>query len=536
MAEIVPLTSRAATGYMAPPGGLTGTLFDTTPSSVANLSSSNIAFISCDPSDYPGNIDAVGLLQRAISVNATAGLLYSQISDYCNYTNAPGSLQEFFLYSMTSANGSAKLLSDLRKTSMSQMYFATISHNTNTSGTNGSDTSNNNNTNPLGPSPSTAVAMIILYSITGIITALFLIIIVTGAVRAHRHPDQYGPRDVLGRPRQSRARGLARAMLDTLPIVKFGERDAPKPTDVELGSNSETRDAITHDPNNVAAETGQNSNQESSELPETQPTDAHRESLSGISPAQPLAAGVSETDPDEALGCSICTDDFEKGQDIRVLPCNHKFHPACVDPWLLNVSGTCPLCRIDLRPTTSRTPSSADPNNDDPNSPTRSSSLAPPLDPEAAATATSSRRRSAFRDMLSLHSRPNATAEERLAALRRLREQREHGGNGGVGAGMSVAGGSDDVADAGRRKRMSARLQEVLGIRTGRPGVGPGADTGAGASAGASEEGHAVGSESGSGSRSGSGGGSASGSGSRDEERDEERDEGRRDTSRSPTR
>lgn len=46
---------------------------------------------------------------------------------------------------------------------------------------------------------------------------------------------------------------------------------------------------------------------------------------------------------DGHLGCSICTDDFCTGEDVRVLPCNHKFHPACVDPWLLNVSGTCPL-------------------------------------------------------------------------------------------------------------------------------------------------------------------------------------------------
>jgi hypothetical protein len=25
------------------------------------------------------------------------------------------------------------------------------------------------------------------------------------------------------------------------------------------------------------------------------------------------------------------------------LPCKHQFHPACIDPWLINVSGTCPL-------------------------------------------------------------------------------------------------------------------------------------------------------------------------------------------------
>ncbi len=46
---------------------------------------------------------------------------------------------------------------------------------------------------------------------------------------------------------------------------------------------------------------------------------------------------------DENLGCSICTDDFLVGEDVRVLPCSHKFHPACIDPWLINVSGTCPL-------------------------------------------------------------------------------------------------------------------------------------------------------------------------------------------------
>lgn len=45
--------------------------------------------------------------------------------------------------------------------------------------------------------------------------------------------------------------------------------------------------------------------------------------------------------------CPICIVDFEEGDDIRVLPCegNHCFHQTCVDPWLLELSSSCPICR-----------------------------------------------------------------------------------------------------------------------------------------------------------------------------------------------
>jgi hypothetical protein len=180
-----------------------------------------------------------------------------------------------------------------------------------------------------------------LYSITGIITALFLVIIITGAIRAHRHPDRYGPRDVLGRPRQSRARGLGRAILDTIPIVKFGEREQeqPKPTDVELGSTSEARNVENANATgNASAGTHDAAQAGTTETVET---------AGGIAPALPVAAAGASTEDgaaaEEKPSCSICADDFMKGQDIRLLPCGHQYHPECVDPWLLNVSSTCPL-------------------------------------------------------------------------------------------------------------------------------------------------------------------------------------------------
>lgn len=106
--------------------------------------------------------------------------------------------------------------------------------------------------------PNTGLAMIILYSITGVgefrmfflririsgadfdtsvysqpVTFLFFAVILCGAVRAIRYPERYGPRAGFGYGNrasgsgpnggaQNRAQGLARAVLDTFPIVRFG--------------------------------------------------------------------------------------------------------------------------------------------------------------------------------------------------------------------------------------------------------------------------------------------------------------------------
>lgn len=197
----------------------------------------------------------------------------------------------------------------------------------------------------------TTVAMSILYSITGLITLLFIIIIATGAIRARRYPERYGPRTAMGgRPRQSRAKGLARAVLETIPIVKFGDSGPPK-----LDPNAElenTQRTNTADEPHGMPKNGSSHNL--STIAESLTGPPNRVAAEGALATTVLGgeadvggAGSSEVHVsaprEERLGCSICTEDFTLGEDVRVLPCSHKFHPQCIDPWLINVSGTCPL-------------------------------------------------------------------------------------------------------------------------------------------------------------------------------------------------
>jgi len=261
-------------------------------------------------------------------------------------------------------------------------------------------------------------------------------------------------------------------MLDTIPIVKFGERDPEKPTDIELASGTSNPTQARSSPDGTTEAPAPTTDATQ------QPPSPPRPSAEGIAPAAAAAAATtsvsgSGTTPEEdsGLGCSICTDDFELGQEMRVLPCNHAFHPACVDPWLLNVSGTCPLCRVDLRPTTSRGSAGSVELERSESLPGAAAAPPPPLLAEEQETVgvgaqRGSRRLSRIADVLSLRRMQDAPPGERMAALRRLRAENERQ-RASVGMGE----------DAGRRRRLAARLQDVFSVRTRRVGNG---DAGAG--------------------------------------------------------
>jgi hypothetical protein len=192
------------------------------------------------------------------------------------------------------------------------------------------------------------------------------------AIRAFRHPERYGPRrGGIDGDSQSRARGLGRAILDTFPIVKFasnqntGSMDQPRDKDMEWGFSTEMSDH-TREPKSIPpAQSRDDSARVGADLPPAEGNPQQANASEFATTSQPLKRPpkVRQSQdgraPDDANGddvmpeaigretCPICIVDFEEGDDLRQLPCegHHRFHQECVDPWLLELSSSCPICR-----------------------------------------------------------------------------------------------------------------------------------------------------------------------------------------------
>ncbi|KIM26982.1 hypothetical protein M408DRAFT_330342 [Serendipita vermifera MAFF 305830] len=235
---------------------------------------------------------------------------------------------------------------------------------------------NNSNSNA-----SQSLAMIILYVIVGVVSALFVIVILSGAIRAFRHPERYGPRlyhpgmdGEEGVP-QTRAAGITRAILDTFPVVKFGRHNDNAAVPVPRSQQHElkawdTEAANASNASSVFLQAPQGRRNAPSDESHATPTlvrssvELEKKRSSQPSPTNNNNAGAAaaevagnttpaDIDP-AAIGtetCPICIVDFEEGDDLRVLPCEgkHRFHKDCVDPWLLELSSSCPICREDFQ-------------------------------------------------------------------------------------------------------------------------------------------------------------------------------------------
>ncbi|KZO95511.1 hypothetical protein CALVIDRAFT_515779 [Calocera viscosa TUFC12733] len=355
-----------------------------------------IAFISCDANATDASMED-DIFTLAQERGAISALLYSQYSQAClinaeylspefdklidvfatTSAKTAGLIESqfeqvnstFYYYDAALLNASALLvnesLADL--TAGTPTYLVAELHASNATGnatTPSTGTTTSGSSTSSSP-PNTGLAMIILYAITGCVSVLFCVVILSGAIRAIRHPERYGPRAdpgyLGGPPPQTRTAGLARAILDTFPVIKFasgGGRTTPRPgsshyrttrfsagqfsppdtsllADVELAPALQLSRSVSASGSRLPSPTAS-----SSTPPRRAPT--------------PLPGNVPPPQSsDPSLGhetCPICLTPFEEGDEVRVLPCNgqHRFHKDCVDPWLLQLATSCPLCREDF--------------------------------------------------------------------------------------------------------------------------------------------------------------------------------------------
>ncbi|ORY64077.1 uncharacterized protein BCR38DRAFT_343510 [Pseudomassariella vexata] len=414
--------------------GVEGTMVVVDQSNFNNINGSDvIAYLSCDSND-DSYITQSNMLDSLMTKQLEAIVLYSIKQSCCSLGGNDLAYGAIWTMLNPGESGQARNWT----TAATGTIRATISGNI-TSDNDAGDGAGGNNS---------AVAMSILYSITGLITLLFLVIIGTGAIRAHRHPERYGPRAGHGgQPRQSRARGLARAVLETLPIVKFGD---PHPV---KGDPENELESISSDPRPETAVPVQRSTTNEA-TNEARPSVSVEKRARGTTETMSGAVGTVGQRPtsedhaeDEHPGCTICTEDFTVGEDVRVLPCDHKFHPACIDPWLINVSGTCPLCRLDLH--SQGAVEGEEARSENGQLPGDSLSVEDVNDTDAAQR----RRRSRLLDWNRLR---HASVDERIRALRQFREQQDVGSAQGL------------PSERGPHPTFTDRLREKFHVRTTR--------------------------------------------------------------------
>ncbi|RSL49124.1 hypothetical protein CEP51_015543 [Fusarium floridanum] len=397
---------------------------------------SDVAYLSCDEPKDDSYIQPEKMLYQLMTTkpHIRAIVLYSTSYTWCSISHT-GDLEYTSILSMADGGEAMQALNYLNRTKPGDSVRVSITGNTTDDNAQADEDSGKNNN---------AVAMSVLYSITGLITVLFLAIIATGAIRAHRYPERYGPRGALGgRPRQSRAKGLARAVLDTIPIVKFGNQTPAKPDpELEL-EHTEGTDGATQ--------------RTASRLSEARRSDAAP--VVGAD-NEPVSAGAgassspedAEGKDDDHLGCSICTEDFKVGEDVRVLPCQHQFHPACIDPWLINVSGTCPLCRYDLRPGKGHEGQNEATGD--------TSALPPPLALEGAENdAPLASHRNRLSRIFDINRLREGTVEEQIDALRQMRAETNE-------AERQQTAEAVDGESRGQSARFATKLKERFRIRT----------------------------------------------------------------------
>jgi hypothetical protein len=202
-------------------------------------------------------------------------------------------------------------------------------------------------------------AMIVLYAVSGVVLGLFFIVVVTNIIKNRLNAP--APQTSQGQDPRPR-RGIARSVLESFPVffftmgLKDEDDDKNEKDDLEKGKAKELESDIeletistdvmksapqaeeTKDSSNISTDnTSKTSNNNNDDNPQENnldlpqnPSIAHikdsSRSRSISTTSNPSATLTNNEVQDGQLTCPICIDDFESGEELRLLPCQHRYH------------------------------------------------------------------------------------------------------------------------------------------------------------------------------------------------------------------
>lgn len=202
-------------------------------------------------------------------------------------------------------------------------------------------------------------AMIVLYAVSGVVLGLFFIVVVTNIIKNRLNAP--APQTSQGQDPRPR-RGIARSVLESFPVffftmgLKDEDDDKKEKDDLEKGKAKELESDIeleslstdvmksapqaedAKDSSNISTDktskasnnnNDDNSQESDPDLPQN-PSIAHikdsSRSRSISTTSNPSATLTNNEVQDGQLTCPICIDDFESGEELRLLPCQHRYH------------------------------------------------------------------------------------------------------------------------------------------------------------------------------------------------------------------
>jgi hypothetical protein len=181
---------------------------------------------------------------------------------------------------------------------------------------------------------------------------------ITGLTHVRPIPYWFAPTGG-NQPQPQSRRLLTEEQVKALPEITF----VPPPRSAQQDHDDDDDDhhhhhhqGSVHGPGNGVTVNNLDNDEEQGQAREQQHTEAeiHLPSPTDSEPEIYVPPGTSQQEEDEVFTtscttCSICIDDFEAGERIRLLPkCRHAFHTDCIMPWLTERQGCCPLCKTNV--------------------------------------------------------------------------------------------------------------------------------------------------------------------------------------------